>query len=145
MRCSSRVTVYHLKRFLLGKLSVPPLYDVSYNGGEPAYRSAKINTCTPWNVLFYSLSFESLTAPFCISGCTASHCIVGNNTMSSSAAEGSGLVLHITFPLPPTQPHPLQKSQSSPLQSFSASSFYCLPNSHPMPMWYHVPTDMIVY
>ena len=30
MRCSSRVTVYHLKRFLLGKLSVPPLYDVSY-------------------------------------------------------------------------------------------------------------------
>ena len=31
MRCSSRVTVYHLKRFLLGKLSVPPLYDVSYS------------------------------------------------------------------------------------------------------------------
>ena len=28
MRCSSRVTVYHLKRFLLQKLSVPPLYDV---------------------------------------------------------------------------------------------------------------------
>ena len=32
MRCSSRVTVYHLKRFLLGKLSVPPLYDVSCYG-----------------------------------------------------------------------------------------------------------------
>ena len=28
MRCSSRVTVYHLKRFLLQKLCVPALYDV---------------------------------------------------------------------------------------------------------------------
>ena len=31
MRCSSRVTVYRLKRLLLGKLSVPPLYDVRTN------------------------------------------------------------------------------------------------------------------
>lgn len=29
MRCSSRVTVQHLKRFLLQKLRVPALYDVS--------------------------------------------------------------------------------------------------------------------
>ena len=29
MRCSSRVTVHHLKRFLLQKLGVPPHYDVS--------------------------------------------------------------------------------------------------------------------
>ena len=31
MRCSSRVTVYHLKRFLLQKLCIPALYDVSPN------------------------------------------------------------------------------------------------------------------
>ena len=31
MRCSSRVTVYHLKRFLLQKLCIPALYDVSQN------------------------------------------------------------------------------------------------------------------
>ena len=30
MRCSSRVTVYHIKRFLLQKLCVPALYDVSH-------------------------------------------------------------------------------------------------------------------
>lgn len=28
IRCSSRVTVFHLKKFLLGKLAVPPLYDL---------------------------------------------------------------------------------------------------------------------
>ncbi|XP_019851698.1 PREDICTED: polycomb group RING finger protein 1-like [Amphimedon queenslandica] len=27
-RCSSRVTVFHLKKFILGKIVVPPLYDI---------------------------------------------------------------------------------------------------------------------
>jgi hypothetical protein len=27
-RCSSRVTVFHLKKFIIGKLAVPPLHDI---------------------------------------------------------------------------------------------------------------------
>ena len=45
MRCSSRVTVYHLKRFLLQKLCIPALYDVSPNKLDESH-FLNLHTCT---------------------------------------------------------------------------------------------------
>lgn len=119
MRCSSRVTVYHLKRFLLGKLSVPPLYDVSCSGGESAFRPAKYTYMYTLKCFVYSLSLESLTTPFCSTGCTASHCFVGDvyDTISCSTAEGSSLVLEITSP-PTLSPHPRNAHARIPSKLF---------------------------
>lgn len=68
MRCSSRVTIYHLKRFLLQKLCIPALYDVrdyDVNGYNYVYRNMlQLDILCDDNILHKDSTFKFIWLSF---------------------------------------------------------------------------------